>query len=49
MKTQKYTLLLRVKGKRNRYVIEVTIKPKMAEAVKARLKERHRIEVISQR
>lgn len=49
MKTQKYTLLLRVKGKRNRYVVEVTVKPKMAEVIKARLKERHRIEVISQR
>lgn len=46
MKTQKYTLLLRVKGKRNRYVVEVTIKPKMAEAIKARLKERHRIEIV---
>lgn len=46
MKTQKYTLLLRVKGKRNRYVVEVTIKPKMAEAIKARLKERHRIETV---
>lgn len=46
MKNQKYTLLLRVKGKRNRYVVEVTIKPKMAEAIKARLKERHRIEIV---
>lgn len=46
MKTQKYTLLLRVKGKRNRYVVEVTVKPKMAEAIKARLKERHRIEIV---
>lgn len=47
MKNQKHTLLLRVKGKR--ITVQVTVKPKMAEAIKARLKERHRIEVISQR
>lgn len=41
------TLTVKVKGKH--YTVQVTVKRKQSEAVKRRLKERHRIEVISQR
>lgn len=41
------TLTMKVKGKR--YTVQVTVKRKQSEAIKRRLKERHRIEVISQR
>ena len=41
------TLTVKVKGKH--YTVQVTIKRKQSEALKKRLKEKHRIEVISQR
>jgi hypothetical protein len=41
------TLTVKVKGKR--YTVQVTVKRKISEAVKRRLKEKHRIEVLSQR
>jgi hypothetical protein len=41
------TLTVKVKGKR--YTVQVTVKRKQSEAIKKRLKEKHRIEVISQR
>jgi hypothetical protein len=41
------TLTVKVKGKH--YTVQVTIKKKQSEALKKRLKEKHRIEVISQR
>jgi hypothetical protein len=41
------TLTVKVKGKR--YTVQVTVKRKYSEAIKRRLKERHRIEVLSQR
>ena len=41
------TLTVKVKGKR--ITVQVTVKRKHSEAIKKRLKERHRIEVISQR
>lgn len=41
------TLTVKVKGKH--YTVQVTVKQKHSEAIKRRLKERHRIEVISQR
>ena len=41
------TLTVKVKGKK--YTVQVTIKRKFSEAIKKRLKERHRIEVLSQR
>ena len=41
------TITVKVKGKR--YTVEVTVKRKQGEAIKRRLKERHRIEVLSQR
>lgn len=45
---EKYTVLtVKVKGKL--YTVQVTVKRKQSEAVKRRLKEKHRIEVISQR
>ncbi len=39
------TLTVKVKGKR--YTVQVTVKRKTSEAIKRRLKEKHRIEVIS--
>jgi hypothetical protein len=42
-------LMLTVKVKGKHYTVQVTIKRKHSEAIKRRLKERHRIEVISQR
>jgi hypothetical protein len=48
MKMEKHlTITVKVKGKR--YTVEVTIKRKQSEAIKRRLKEKHRIEVLSQR
>lgn len=41
------TLTVKIKGKR--HTVQVTVKRKQSEAVKRRLKEKHRIEVISQR
>lgn len=41
------TLTLKVKGKR--HTVQVTVKRKQSEAVKKHLKEKYRIEVISQR
>jgi hypothetical protein len=41
------TITVKLKGKH--YTVQVTIKRKQSEAIKKRLKERHRIEVISQR
>jgi len=41
------TLTVKVKGKR--YTVQVTVKRKHSEALKKRLKEKHRIEVLSQR
>lgn len=41
------TMTVKVKGKR--YTVQVTVKKKQSEALKKRLKEKHRIEVISQR
>ena len=41
------TITVRMKGKR--ITVQVTIKRKNSEAIKRRLKERHRIEVLSQR
>lgn len=41
------TLTVKVKGKR--FTVQVTVKRKQSEAIKRRLKERHRIEVVSQR
>jgi hypothetical protein len=41
------TLTAKVKGKR--YTVQVTVKRKHSEALKKRLKEKHRIEVLSQR
>lgn len=41
------TLTVKVKGKR--YTVQVTVKKKQSEALKKRLKEKHRIEVILQR
>jgi hypothetical protein len=41
------TLTVKVKGKK--YTVQVTVKKKQSEALKKRLKEKHRIEVISQR
>ena len=38
------TITVRMKGKR--ITVQVTVKRKMAEAIKRRLKERHRIEVL---
>ena len=42
-----FILTVKVKGKH--YIVQVTIKRKNSEAIKKRLKEKHRIEVISQR
>lgn len=49
---QKYTfrtvvIFVKVRGKR--YTVEIMVKRKFSEAIKKRLKERHRIEVLSQR
>lgn len=45
---EKYlTLTVKVKGKR--HTVQVTIKRKQSEAIKRRLKEKHRIEVVLQR
>lgn len=41
------TLTVKIKGKH--YTVQVTVKRKQSEALKKRLKEKHRIEVISQR
>lgn len=41
------TITVKLKGKR--YTVQVTVKRKHSEAIKKRLKEKHRIEVISQR
>ncbi len=41
------TLTVKVKGKH--CTVQVTVKKKQSEALKRRLKEKHRIEVISQR
>jgi len=41
------TVTVKLKGKR--YTVEVTVKRKHSEAIKRRLKEKHRIEVLSQR
>ena len=42
-------LMLTVKVKGKHYTVQVTVKKKQSEALKKRLKEKHRIEVISQR
>ena len=41
------TLTVKIKGKH--YTVQVTIKRKNSEAIKKRLKEKYRIEVLSQR
>lgn len=41
------TITVRMRGKR--YTVQVTVKRKNSEAIKRRLKEKYRIEVISQR
>lgn len=41
------TLTVKVKGKH--YTVKVTVKHKQSEAIKKRLKEKYRIEVLSQR
>lgn len=41
------TLTVKVKGKH--YTVQITVKRKQSEAIKKRLKEKHRIEVILQR
>lgn len=40
-------IFVKVKGKK--YTVEIMVKRKLSEAIKRRLKERHRIEVLSQR
>jgi hypothetical protein len=40
-------IFVKVRGKR--YTVEIMVKRKFSEAIKKRLKERHRIEVLSQR
>ena len=37
------------KVKLNGRIVEITVKAKLAPAIKARLKERHRIEIVLQR
>ena len=41
------TLTVKVKGKH--YTVQITVKRKQSEAIKKRLKEKHHIEVVSQR
>ena len=45
MKKQTETFTVNIKGR----IVEITVKAKMAPAIKARLKERHRIEIVLQR
>ena len=45
MKKRLETFKVKINGR----IVEITIKAKMAPAIKARLKEKHRIEVLAQR
>jgi len=40
-------IFVKVRGKR--YTVEIMVKRKLSEAIKKRLKEKHRIEVLNQR
>lgn len=45
MKKRIETFTVKIKGR----IVQITVKAKMAPAIKARLKEKHRIEIVLQR